>query len=150
MSSTGHPSGSRRGLVMRQCSQERGCCVEDRACQTAKRFSQVNGLALLRLACHGQVFKGLPCPRADDCPYAQPLQVLQSADHRLREQPVGCRHAQSEIRHPRDNEEKPWFPECLCIVSRSEEVSSLAKAGAEASGPQGCRCEGRVWSNSLP
>ncbi|CAE7740801.1 CSTF64 [Symbiodinium pilosum] len=32
-----------------------------------------------------EVFKGLPCPRPDDCPYA---------------------HAQSEIRHPRDNEEK--------------------------------------------
>jgi len=33
-----------------------------------------------------EVFKGLPCPRPDNCPYA---------------------HAQSEIRHPRDNEEKP-------------------------------------------
>ncbi|CAE7323444.1 CSTF64 [Symbiodinium sp. KB8] len=33
-----------------------------------------------------EVFKGLPCPRPDDCPYA---------------------HSQSEIRHPRDNEEKP-------------------------------------------
>jgi len=33
-----------------------------------------------------EAFKGLPCPRGDDCPYA---------------------HAQSEIRHPRDHEEKP-------------------------------------------
>ena len=65
----------------------------------ARFFRRAMGAGRAGRASTRQVFKNMTCPRGDDCPYA---------------------HAQSEIRHPRSEEEKEKVvdPKDLVVTGR--------------------------------